>query len=52
MIEFMNEERENFMYNGPKKALKMLSTEQFELLKSTTVFDSSQLSIYNSMDNL
>lgn len=38
------------VYKGHKQMLKMLSNDQLELLQATTALDSSQMSLYRSLD--
>ena len=51
IIELLKEdEQEHYIYKGPTRALEMLTTEQLELLQATTALDSSQLSVYKSIE--
>ncbi len=52
MTEIINAESDKFLYNGPRKGLELLSAEQLNLLQSTTVFNTGELSKYTSVENL
>ena len=49
MKKLLANEKDEFIYRGPKKALEMLSHDQLELLQ-TTALDSSQASVYRSLE--